>query len=167
MTLILQTWNAELAQLASLNVKRCKMTHDECRSTKDFKYAGQNLAYRANSGAFEPMSSLIEKNVKGWYDEVEFAAQSDIDECCTSKSGKTIGHFTQLVTDRAIQVGCAVARYTDGKWKTSLMACNYAFTNMIGQRVYISGESASGCTSGTNSDFPALCKASEAISATL
>lgn len=125
------------------------------------------MAYRANGGAFEPLDTLIEKNIQGWYDEVNNAAQSDIDKCCTSKSGKTIGHFTQVVTDRAIQVGCAVALYTDKDWKTSLMACNYALTNMIGQKVYITGTTASGCSSGVNPDFPALCKDIESISVAL
>lgn len=162
-----QTWNAKLAQLAALNVMQCKMKHDQCRSTKKFKYAGQNLALRANSGVFEPLDTLIEKNIKGWYDEVNNAAQSDIDNCCTSKSGKTIGHFIQVVTDRAIQVGCAASQYTHKEWKTSLMTCNYALTNMIGQKVYLSGTTASGCSSGVNPDYPALCKDSEDISVAL
>lgn len=141
------------------------MKHDNCRSTKQFKYAGQNLAYRANSEAFEPIQSLIGKVVKDWYDEVENAAQSDIEKCCLSSSRKTIGHFTQIVTDRATEVGCAIARYTEKQWKTSLLACNYAFTNLIGEKVYVSGEMASECTTGVNPDYQALCSVSESINA--
>lgn len=141
------------------------MKHDACRSTSEYKFAGQNLAYRANSGAFEPLQILIEKVIQGWYDEVNNAAQSDIEKCCETASGKTVGHFTQIVTDRAVQVGCAIARYTEKKWKTSLMACNYAFTNLSGAKVYIAGKSASGCQTGTNADFPALCSSSEPIKA--
>lgn len=141
------------------------MKHDLCRSTKDYKYAGQNLAYRGNSGDFEPLDSLIEKVVKGWYEEVDNAQQSDIEQCCDSASGKTIGHFTQIVTDRAKQVGCAIAKYTEKQWKTSLMACNYAFTNLNGAKVYTSGITASGCEFGVNPDFPALCSSNELIKA--
>lgn len=146
---------------------QCKMKHDECRSTKNFKYAGQNLAYRANSGAFEETENSLEKSIQGWYDEVNDAAQSDIDKCCNSKSGETVGHFTQVVTDRAIEIGCAVSLYTNDNWKTSLTACNYALTNMKGEKVYISGKTASGCSTGKNPNFPALCKDTEPISAKL
>jgi hypothetical protein len=151
--------------LATLNVKQCKMKHDLCRSTKDYKYAGQNLAYRANSGEFETLNLLIEKVIKGWYDEVENAAPSDIEKCCDSASGKTIGHFTQVVTDRAKQVGCAIARYTEKEWKTTIVACNYAFTNLIGSKVYTTGITASKCETGINPDFPALCSENELIKA--
>ena len=143
------------------------MKHDLCRSTRDYKYAGQNLAYRANSGNFEPLDTLIEKVIKCWYDEVGNAAQSDINKCCNSESGKTIGHFTQVVNDRAKQVGCAIATYTEKEWKTSLMACNYAITNLIGSNVYTSGITASGCETGVNSDFTALCSTSELIKASV
>lgn len=78
-------------------MKQCKMKHDLCRSTKIYKYAGQNLAYRANSGDFESLNTLIEKVIKGWYDEVKNAEKSDIERCCDSASGKTIGHFTQVM----------------------------------------------------------------------
>lgn len=37
------SWDATLAQLAELNVRQCEMKHDECRSTNDYRYAGQNL----------------------------------------------------------------------------------------------------------------------------
>jgi hypothetical protein len=141
------------------------MKHDLCRSTKDYKYAGQNLAYRANSGEFETLNLLIEKVIKGWYDEVENAAPSDIEKCCDSASGKTIGHFTQVVTDRAKQVGCAIARYTEKEWKTTIVACNYAFTNLIGSKVYTTGITASKCETGINPDFPALCSENELIKA--
>jgi Cysteine-rich secretory protein family len=141
------------------------MQHDSCRSTADYKFAGQNLAYRSSTGSFEPLSDVIEMIVEDWFKEAENAAQSDIDECCKAKSGKVIGHFTQLVSDRATQVGCAISQYTDKQWKTSLVACNYAITNMIGSKVYASGKTASGCISGTNPNFPALCAVKEPIEA--
>lgn len=147
-------------------MKQCKMEHDKCHATTEYKFAGQNLGERASTGAFEPVDSFAAKVINSWYDEVQGASQSDINKCCNSASGKVIGHFTQVVTQRAIQVGCAIASYTNGKWKTSLMACNYAFTNLVGSPVYENGKTASGCTKGTNKDFPALCSVDEPIMAT-
>lgn len=37
-------WDDELAYLAELNAKTCKIEHDLCRNTANFPYAGQNLA---------------------------------------------------------------------------------------------------------------------------
>lgn len=153
----LKTWGSELAELAEMNVKQCQMLHDSCRSTEEFKFVGQNLAYRETSGEFESLDLLVEKVVQSWYDEVNSATQSDIDKCCSSASGKTIGHFTQLVTDRASSIGCAIARITNNQRKISLVACNYAFTNFEGKKVYESGKAATGCDCGNNPDFPALC----------
>lgn len=143
------------------------MFHDSCRSTAEFKYAGQNLALRSVGGAFEPLDVLIEKIIKSWYEEVANTAQSDIDKCCASASGKTVGHFTQIVTDRATHVGCAISSYTEKQWKTSLITCNYAFTNIHGMRVYLSGATGTGCKSGRNPDFPALCDINESFKVSL
>lgn len=139
------------------------MSHDKCRSTAVFKFAGQNLAYRANTGKVEAIESVIEKVVRDWYAEVKDARQSDIDKCCTPATKKTIGHFTQVVVDKATHVGCAIAKYTDGKWKTTLVACNYAMTNIVNAKIYESGKVASGCTSGVNPEYKALCSKSEKI----
>ena len=160
-----KSWDSELAQLAALNVRQCKMHHDKCRATQNFNYPGQNLGYKANSGNFESTRSLITHVIKDlWYnEEVVNAFRSDIEKCCNSAAGKVIGHFTQIVTDRAFKVGCAISQYTESKWKTSLIACNYAFTNFQGAKVYASGKSASECSSGFNPRFPALCSESEKI----
>lgn len=162
--LFLQTWNSELAKFAELNVKQCKLQHDKCRSTSAYKFAGQNIGFQAQSGEFEPLKGALEKVLAGWFDEHKDASQSDIDKCCTSKSGKVIGHFTQLVRDRAIQVGCAVSRFTqENVWKSSLVTCNYAITNLVDNPVYESGTAASGCTTGPNPDYFALCSVNEPI----
>ena len=143
------------------------MKHDSCRNTFEFPYAGQNLGYRSRTGnTFEDLESVIENVINGWYSEIRYAEQSDIDTCCKSASGNAIGHFTMVVSDRAIQVGCAIARYsnrTDVVWRGALMACNYAFTNMVGQPIYISGPTGSGCITGMNKDHQALCSVHEPI----
>lgn len=80
-------WNDELAKLAELNVMQCKMHHDQCRNTNQFKHAGQNLGYRANSGSFEEPQIFIKKVIHSWYSEIDDAVQADIDKCCSSVSG--------------------------------------------------------------------------------
>ena len=141
------------------------MSHDSCHTTSEFLFAGQNLGLRSSTGDFEPVESVFENIIEAWYDEVKDASQSDIDKCCNSSSGEPIGHFTLVVTDRATEVGCAIATYTDGKWKTSLMACNYSFTNLVNAKVYTTGDAASGCTTGVNENFAALCTIDEPIEA--
>lgn len=160
-----QVWDAELAQLAALNVKQCKMKHDQCRSTFKFRDAGQNLYNRKTTGDLETAAIVIPKAVQSWYAESSFATQSDIDKCCNSASGQTIGHFTQVVSDRSGHVGCAISAFTSpsasGLWKVNLVACNYGFTNMDDWNVYQTGKTASGCTSGVNPEFKALCSVNE------
>ncbi len=72
-----------------------------------------------------------------------------------------IGHFTQIVTEAAFQVGCSIAQYTEGQWRRSLLCCNYARTNLIGTPVYSSGVKASRCATGSNPLFSALCDVTE------
>lgn len=138
------------------------MKHDQCRSTLKFKDAGQNLYNLKASGSAET-AAVIPKAVESWFRESNFAAQSDITKCCDSASGKTIGHFTLMVADRAGHVGCAIASYTSEPWKIYLVACNYGFTNMVDLNVYQTGKAASECATGVNPNFKALCSTNEKI----
>lgn len=153
----------ELAKLAELNVRQCAFRPDACRSTFQFRYAGQNLATRKTTGTFETAAVSIPAAIQSWYAESKFAVQSDIDDCCDSASGQIIGHFTQVVSDRAGHIGCAISSYTDGQRKVNLLACNYGFGNMDGFNVYTTGQTASGCTSGVNLAFKALCSVNEPL----
>ena len=144
-------------------MKQCKEKHDQCHNTPSFKSAGQNLAWSATTGNFDTTEEAIKSGIKSWMDEHSNGDQSTIDNCCDSANGKHVLHFTQMAQDNAIQVGCAISQYTNGKWKSSLMACNYAVTNLLGTPVYVTGAPASGCSTGTNSKFSGLCSASEKI----
>lgn len=53
-----------------------------------------------------------------------------------------------------------MSQYTDGGYKTTLLACNYASGNMGGQPVYKTGENASDCTSN-NEKYTSLCAAGD------
>lgn len=181
-------WDDELASVAALNVRQCKMAHDKCRNTDNFKYSGQNLAWRRYSGT-PNYGNMLQKSMDMWYDEVSNTKMDYINNfpsaykgpyvftekllCLEVKvnllgfpiSSRAIAHFTVMMADRNIRVGCAASTYTDienPQKQIFLVACNYATTNMLGFPIYTSCSSAgSSCTTGSNSQYPNLCSASE------
>ncbi|XP_037818682.1 antigen 5 like allergen Cul n 1-like [Lucilia sericata] len=154
-------WDDELAAIAALNVKQCQMNHDRCRNTDAFKYAGQNLAWMGFFGDVDHAEKLKE-SVEMWYSEVKDSQQAYIDSYPNGYSGPAIGHFTVMMADRNIRVGCAASMYTEGGFKNYLVACNYATTNMINFPIYASCQKAgTSCTTGTNPQYPNLCSVSE------
>lgn len=63
-------WLSELAELAELNVKQCKMEHDQCHNTENFKGSGQNLYISGFKGGSPPSLSQIAKDaVNSWASE--------------------------------------------------------------------------------------------------
>ncbi|XP_037818694.1 antigen 5 like allergen Cul n 1-like [Lucilia sericata] len=156
-------WDDELASLAEYNVLQCKMNHDKCHNTEDFKYSGQNLGemgFRGNAND----TANIQKSIEMWFEEKKDVKQSIIDKYPKGYKGPKIGHFTVMMADRNIRVGCAAATYSvSGKdYKNYLFACNYAATNMIGFAIYKScDKSADDCKSGTNPNYENLCSSSE------
>ncbi|XP_065364366.1 antigen 5 like allergen Cul n 1-like [Calliphora vicina] len=156
-------WDNELAAVAAYNVKQCKMAHDKCHNTDAFKSSGQNLAWMGYFGAANDAEKLNQA-VEMWYSEVKDTKQSHIDSYPNGYSGPTIGHFTVMMADRNIRVGCAASTYSPAgqPYKAYLVACNYATTNMINFPIYASCKKAgASCTTGTNSKYPNLCSASE------
>ncbi|XP_075156038.1 antigen 5 like allergen Cul n 1-like [Haematobia irritans] len=158
-------WNAELAKLAALNVRQCKMNHDSCRNTDAFKYSGQNLAWRTYSGTLDTQKMLV-ACVDMWYNEVKYSNMSNIKAFpVTYDHNKEFGHFTVMVVDRNIAVGCAVAKYTKDGAKNFLMGCNYATTNMQTKPIYAScTKPATSCKKGKNTKYPNLCSPQEVYS---
>ncbi|XP_013105492.2 antigen 5 like allergen Cul n 1 [Stomoxys calcitrans] len=151
-------WDDELAKLAALNVRQCKMAHDKCRNTDTFHYAGQNLAYRTYSGS-PKYEELLKITMDMWYDEVSLSNMGYINSY--PSAGVGIGHFTVMVNEKNIRVGCAAATYGTSK-QTFLIACNYARTNVATLPTYTScGTPGSSCASGKNSKYPNLCSESE------
>lgn len=133
------------------------MKHDECRSSTKYPRAGQNLFWTATTGSYKDVNFALTGAIKSWFDEYKDASQSDIDNCCGGGRLSKIGHFLQVVQDRAVAIGCAVSRYTNGKWKTTLVACNYSYGNILNKHVYTTGRTASACPNGKNSVFTSLC----------
>ncbi|XP_037932307.1 antigen 5 like allergen Cul n 1-like [Teleopsis dalmanni] len=154
-------WDAELAKLAELNVKQCVMNHDECRNTDKFKFAGQNLAYSGWSGTTKTVQSVAVSHVQLWYNEYKDCSMSYINSYKSPTNGKAIGHFTQVVQEKATHMGCAILRQTKSGTTYQFIACDYAYTNVLGKPIYTSGTAASGCKTGRNPNFKSLCTTKE------
>ncbi|XP_053678066.1 antigen 5 like allergen Cul n 1-like [Anopheles nili] len=156
-------WDDELANLAEINVRSCRFEHDECRSTYQFLHAGQNLAvgsYYLETDIFEIVNNLTML----WYHEYLETTQEVLD-AYTTEYNATIGHYTQMVSDRTTAVGCGIVIYPKKLggfvFEMVLYACNYAITSIVGQPVYLKGESASRCSTGSNPDYNGLCNVEE------
>lgn len=73
---------------------------------------------------------------------------------------KQFYQFTQVITEKAAYIGCGLVQYVE-TYNTYYLACNYARGNVIGQPVYKKGTACSGCSSGCDTKFPALCSVNE------
>ncbi|XP_061388376.1 antigen 5 like allergen Cul n 1-like [Musca vetustissima] len=102
----------ELAEMASYNVLQCKMTHDKCHNTETFIYSGQNLAWSSYYGK-PNATKLFRIAFAQWYNEYKDVKMDNIDSFRSSYSRPKIDHFTVMVADRNIRVGCAAATYDD------------------------------------------------------
>ncbi|XP_073835066.1 antigen 5 like allergen Cul n 1-like [Musca autumnalis] len=156
-------WDAELAKIASYNVRQCKMNHDKCRNTAKYKYSGQNLAWRSFNGT-PNKQELIKASINAWYSEVKDTKWEHIKSYPSNYNGPAIGHFTALMGERNIAVGCAAATYSTAgvSYKTFLIACNYATTNMVNNPIYNGcTKPAAKCKVGKNSKYPNLCAVKE------
>lgn len=163
----LMVWDDELAYLAELNVKQCVMEHDECHSTVNFMYAGQNLANRFQYPKLETYNLVLKSFVKGWFNEHVDASMEYIRSYKKHKHGKMIGHFTALVRDASTHVGCAIAVHTKTMFskehnqhltgKQMFLACNYANTNLLQKPIYSEGRPCSSCSGKCHPVYKALC----------
>ncbi|XP_062539985.1 antigen 5 like allergen Cul n 1-like isoform X2 [Armigeres subalbatus] len=156
-------WDDELAELAELNAKSCQFKHDECRNTDLYRQAGQNLALGYYPVA-EDIFDILEKLTNLWFNEYKDATQEVMDEY-NNLPNVTIGHFTQMVSDRTTKIGCGIVIYpkkvSGFTFKVVLYACNYSITSIFGQPVYRKGPSAASCTTGSNEYYESLCSTSE------
>lgn len=77
----------------------------------------------------------------------------------------TIGHFTQMMSDRTTKIGCGIVIYpkkvSGFTFKVVLFACNYSITNIFGQPVYRKGPAAANCLNGPNPFYESLCSVEE------
>lgn len=162
-------WDDELAFVAGLNVKKCEYGHDTCRNTDAFAWSGQNLAKNWWHGGVEDIQTLLLGQMDKWFDEHNNSDMSNINSVRANDNGKVTGHFTAMIHELSIRVGCASVRSSESNngvmWETLTTACNYAHTNVIGAPIYRAGPTASQCENGTNPQYPNLCSTAENIDA--
>lgn len=154
-------WSPELARLAEYNVKTCVMAHDLCRSTNEFNWAGQNLAWRGSTFPINVTFAAIAA-IEAWASEMASTRVIDI----TSYEGKTvngsvIGHYTQMVNAKVTHIGCSMVTFFAQGFNQATFACNYAFGNFLRRYVYKAGDVAVDCKTGRDLTFPNLCTVDE------
>ncbi|XP_053662406.1 antigen 5 like allergen Cul n 1-like [Anopheles marshallii] len=159
-------WDIELANQAAHNVRSCLFHHDECRNTEQFRFVGQNIAYYRYSGARKGIRELVVKEINQWWSEHKATKQQQLDEFPSEEPEPPIGHFTQMVSDRTWKVGCSAQQWLEVDDNVFYFLCNYSFSNMVGQPVYVKGAPASGCTTGDVRQYPGLCSKHERIYST-
>lgn len=64
------TWDAELASIAVKNAMQCVFAHDQCRNTKSYLYAGQNIG-SAYGGKYRDSKACAKKIIDKWFSEYE------------------------------------------------------------------------------------------------
>ncbi|XP_073831641.1 antigen 5 like allergen Cul n 1-like [Musca autumnalis] len=156
-------WDDELAMLAELNVKQCRMEHDACHNTQNFPVSGQNIAWMTFHGTAN-IQSLVDDSIQMWYDEIEDSSMKYIRSYQQHEQNAIIGHYTAMVADRNYRLGCAAATLTKSGtgYSEFLFACNFAFTNVLNQPIYTDCDRAAvDCTTGVNPKYPNLCSTSE------
>lgn len=74
-------WDDELAYLATLNARQCKMAHDRCRNTKEYPWSGQNIAW---TWGYPSDSASIDYALNSWWGEYKDTTAQDIAKYKTS-----------------------------------------------------------------------------------
>lgn len=136
---------------------KCTKSHDECREDPQYAYVGQNLYSAYKSGAPVDPKTIASNGIKKWIAEDKKTSQKHLNKLGSKKG---IGHYTQVVSDRACYVGCAMTMWQKGKKEFSYLVCNYSYGNVVGAPAY--QKSGDRCQSGYDSEFTSLCSSSEA-----
>ena len=123
-----QEWADSLAR-----EKACAMQHRPRPGKSEHGY-GENLywasAVRLSGGKREPQNVTPAKVVQSWVQEA--ADYTYATNSC--RLGKPCGHYTQIVWQQTVKVGCGWAVCAD---KSQIWVCNYDPPgNVIGQKPY-------------------------------
>lgn len=136
------------------------MQHDFCMKTLSGVLFGQNLWTKIENGiiGISDTNATLQQAINLWFEELKFATLADINNCCGGPKLGKIGHFTQVVRDKADSVGCAMSKFTSFRGSHTLITCDYSYGNLIGTPVYVVGETAAQCSNGTDTKFTNLCQ---------
>ncbi|EDS31867.1 conserved hypothetical protein [Culex quinquefasciatus] len=85
------TWDGQLQFVAGCNARLCRFEHDKCRSTAQFRWAGQNLAMKSLFGRWRSVrvNQMLQEFVRGWFAEHKDANQAIIDRFPAKYKGLT------------------------------------------------------------------------------
>ncbi|CAD7091197.1 unnamed protein product [Hermetia illucens] len=153
-------WDDELALLAENNVRSCDYEHDSCTTTSYFTRSGQNLIAQYKGQYYDPIQ-FIQSSMQTFFDEHKKADMSYVYQFRADNRFEEIGHFTEMILDRNVRVGCAIVQFTEKGWTRLNMACNYASIHKQGRPLYEPGPPASRCLTGPNPQYPGLCSTYE------
>lgn len=152
------------------HVHGCVMDHDNCRGTKQYPRAGQNLAQRHGKSTkplkqhqVDRIANLegFQSLVIGWYEsEVQKDDFKDLIDNFTKFNHET-GHFTALMWAKTTHLGCARALDRSSEYEFTMhLTCNYSPQgNVMRKPIFTKGPPCSKCPSNTscNKMFTSLC----------
>ncbi|EDW19556.1 antigen 5 like allergen Cul n 1 [Drosophila mojavensis] len=171
--MVVMQWSEELATLASYNVRMCKAKQDDCHNTANFKNSGQNIILfnmtrLVDNDLMEKMyPQLITIGARTWWSEHTnssrkmTAADVEHNPCSAIKpyQHQPFNHFAVMAVENNTHVGCAGLRYVAKDISYFKLTCNYAESYMCGRPIY--HFRATGCTTGANVQYKALCSKKE------
>ncbi|KFB50495.1 AGAP006417-PA-like protein [Anopheles sinensis] len=155
-------WSATLAAQAGHNARGCVFKKDECRNTPRFSDVGQSVVLLEipDSDSYSTLdlwSILLLETDNEFSKYLSGAASSS-----SYSASAGVENVSNFVNDRSFKVGCAVQHWLeDGGAKMFYMVCNFSANLIEGEPLYTFGATATGCVSGTDIDYPALCSAKE------
>lgn len=145
---------------------QCKMAHDECVRTANYKHGGQNLfgkCYKPNELPYR--NDIVKEGVYSWINEYSNISDISIEHFVDNDTIAQIGRYLQVVKNNADRIGCSMVQYSNSADLTcSLFVCNYNVGNMINHPTYEIGPTHSKCLTGMNKHFPGLCSEEEDFS---
>ncbi|XP_058130123.1 antigen 5 like allergen Cul n 1-like [Anopheles ziemanni] len=158
-------WDDELAKLAEYNARTCHYLHDECRSTKRYRNAGQNIGRKSRAGNVTvDLEQAVTDLTNKWWQEYVETNQTVMDNYRPVGEGVDVGHFARMASDRVTKVGCGATRYYNVARKRSNVyyVCNYSYSPELGQPVYRKGTQCSKCGADPgakcSSTYAGLCE---------
>lgn len=126
-------WSDALARQATtwadtLKKSGCTMQHSRSQLGENLYWASA----RKTGGGSIPQPITEKEVVASWAAEKQWHSRAT--NSCEAPSGKTCGHYTQMVWETTREVGCAKAICNDS---SQIWVCNYAPAgNVVGQRPY-------------------------------
>uniref|UniRef100_U5EVJ6 Putative scp euk: scp-like extracellular protein n=1 Tax=Corethrella appendiculata TaxID=1370023 RepID=U5EVJ6_9DIPT len=162
------TWDADLAKGATQNANQCVNGHDQCRNTPTCQNAGQNIYQGSSSQPITNFDVHLQSAVKKWCDENTSCDAAQIASYLETTPNGVIGHFTQIVNEQSTKIGCALSYYTKNAWYNAYIVCNYAYGNILKEKVYSFNTNApfaianagSKCPNKKSTRYPDLCDTS-------